>query len=462
MAYAKLSIILLGAWLVSAGCSLEPNNKHTQQRMKSIAADVTAVASPSSVVWAINVGGPEHTGIDGIQYHADVDVISGELGSLSEILGTQDPVPFQTYRNGDISAAVDLPNGAYSVTLKFAEPEDIPIGARLITADMEDQRRITELDIRRSRDNNIHAALVKTISNVIVDDGTLNITLGAQNRGAVLNAIVVQREQLSTEDWELVWQDEFDVSGPPDPNYWSADIWPARKVNGEDQAYTARRKNARVEDGRLILEAHRDQYNGAQYTSGRVHTKGKVDFLYGRASIRAKLAAGQGTWSALWMLPSDPYRHSTTCKPNEDWQGSISCDAWPNSGEIDIMEHVGYDIGTVHATVHTRAYYFINQQQRKAAIDVIDVTTEYHEYTVEWSPERIDVFLDDIRYFSYMNDGTGWRSWPFDHPFHLVLNLAIGGDWGRAGGPIDNSVFPARMEIDYVRLFKRRSQVESP
>jgi beta-glucanase (GH16 family) len=154
------------------------------------------------------------------------------------------------------------------------------------------------------------------------------------------------------------------------------------------------------------------------------------------------------------MLPSDPYKSSTSCAENEDWQGSETCDAWPNSGEIDIMEHVGYDMQTIHGTVHNKAYYWLNWEQRKASIEGKTVATEFHKYSIEWTPNDVTVFFDGVPYFFYRNELNGWRAWPFDHPYHLILNLAIGGAWGRSGGPIDDSIFPVRMEIDYVRVYQ--------
>lgn len=455
MLYIRLSILLICSALCSSGCSHDENQRIAPQSGAEPVIKTLSHLDDGPVVLAVNVGGPAHTGIDGVEYQADEGHFSGELRTMTGIRGTQDPVPFETYRTGKIKAALNVPNGNYSVILKFAEPEDISIAARLFDIELEGQRRIVGLDVLRGRDNNSRSALVRALGNVHVSDGTLDIALIGQKLSPVLSAIVIHRKSRETTSWNMVWQDEFGTSGPPNPDFWTVDEWPARKVNGEDQAYTARSKNIRIENGHLVIEAHQEKLKNAEYTSGRLHTMGKIDFLYGRAVIRAKLAAGQGTWSALWMLPSDPYRYATTCTPGEDWQGSLTCDAWPNSGEIDIMEHVGYDMGTVHATVHTRAYYFINQKQRKAAFNADNVAAVYHEYAIEWSPERIDVFLDGNRYFSYMNEGSGWQSWPFDHPYHLVFNLAVGGDWGRAGGPIDNSMFPARMEIDYVRLYQR-------
>jgi len=118
------------------------------------------------------------------------------------------------------------------------------------------------------------------------------------------------------------------------------------------------------------------------------------------------------------------------------------------------MEHVGYDMNKVHGTVHNKAYYWVNKEQRKASVDGHDVANDFHQYAIEWSPERIDIFFDGSRYFTYLNQGEGWEAWPFDHPYHIVLNLAIGGDWGSAGGPIDNSIFPAKLEVDYVRVYQ--------
>jgi beta-glucanase (GH16 family) len=293
-----------------------------------------------------------------------------------------------------------------------------------------------------------------TVPGVSVSDGELNVHFDASAGEPVLSALVVRSRQEPSPEWELVWRDEFD-GDELDAAKWSPNIWPARKVNDEDQAYTGREKNLRVEDGMLVIEAHREDYEGASYTSGRVHSAGKGDFLYGRFEVRAKLPSGQGTWPAIWMLPSDPYRYSTSCEEGEDWQGSASCDAWPNSGEIDIMEHVGYQMNHVHGTVHNEAYYWIKWEQRKGRILLDGVDEDFHVYSLEWSPERIDIFVDDAHYFTYINEGTGWNAWPYDHAFHLILNIAVGGFWGRAGGPIDDTIFPQRMLVDYVRVYRR-------
>jgi beta-glucanase (GH16 family) len=225
-----------------------------------------------------------------------------------------------------------------------------------------------------------------------------------------------------SKSWELVWNDEFDVDGVPDPRKWNIEEWAAGIVNDEDQAYTAREKNVRVRDGSLIFEAHKEDYQGASYTSGRIQSSGKGDFLYGRVEVRARLPGGQGTW--------------------------------PNSGEIDIMEHVGYMMNHVHNTVHTKAYPWTMWEQRKGRIILDDVVDTFHDYVLEWTPDRIDIFVEDTLYLTYIDENNGWQEWPFDQPFHLIMNFAVGGAWGRAGGPIDDSIFPQRMLVDYARVYQ--------
>lgn len=407
------------------------------------------------MITAINIGGAAYLGNDGIQYAADTLNSPAKKGVIEAIKGSQDPTLFKTFRRGDLALAFPVDNGLYDVTFKFAEPDDIAVGDRVFSVLAENQVVIDTLDVRLARDGNHHASLVRTAVDINVTDGELNIGFDAVKGEAILSAIIIRNKQYTDERWELVWQDEFNYQGQPDPSKWTFDIWPARKVNDEDQAYTSRSKNARVEDGNLIIEAHREDYGNAKYTSARLHSLGKGDFLYGKVEARARVPAGQGTWSAIWMLPSDPFKYATKCGPGEDWQGSVTCDAWPNSGEIDILEHVGYDMQTVHGTVHTKAYYWVNGEQRKASIEGQNVDSEFHVYGMEWTPDYIIISFDGVPYFYYQNEGDDWRAWPFDHPYHMILNLAIGGAWGRAGGPIDDSIFPVRMEVDYVRIYQR-------
>ena len=427
-----------------------------------VALSVTMIAcqaqdpAKSDFDWAVNIGGPAYVGVDGTRYVAEEFVSGGEVGKLDEVLGSQDPTLYQSYREGDIRIDRPIANGVYDVILHFAEPAEIGGGERLFDVIVNGKHVVRELDVMVSRDGKIKSALTVAVPGIEVADGRLIVEFSATVSEPVLSALVVRGKSPASNEWQLVWNDEFDIDGPPDGDRWNIEEWPARVVNDEDQAYMSRPENARVENGHLVIEAHKEDYEGARYTSARLQSQGKGDFLYGRFEVRAKLPRGMGTWPAIWMLPSDPFTYATTCSDDPDWQGSADCDAWPNSGEMDIMEHVGYQMGHVHGTVHTKAYYWAVWKQRKGRILIDDVDEAFHDYVLEWSPERIDVYLDDSLYFTYVNEGTGWEAWPFDKPFHLILNIAVGGMWGRSGGGIDDSVFPQKMVIDYVRVYERR------
>lgn len=238
-------------------------------------------------------------------------------------------------------------------------------------------------------------------------------------------------------DFTLLWADEFNYSGLPDSSKWSYDVGGHGWGNDELEYYTkARLENARVENGHLIIEARKENYKSMNYTSARLVTMGKGDWLYGRFDIRAKLPKGKGTWPAIWMLSSD-------------W----SYGAWPESGEIDIMEHVGYDPDVVHFSTHCLDYFFKIGTQKTAVKKVSRTDSLFHTYGVEWRPDRIDGFIDDSLYFSVSNEHLGWKKWPFDKPFHLILNIAVGGGWGGVMG-IDENIWPQKMEVDYVRVYK--------
>jgi len=246
-------------------------------------------------------------------------------------------------------------------------------------------------------------------------------------------SLSIGKPLFSQESFQLIWSEEFDYSGPPAPAYWSYDIGDHGWGNNEQQNYTDSQENSIVQDGKLIIKAIK---HDRSWTSARLVTKNKVDFLYGRIEIRAKLPAGTGTWPAIWMLSTD-----------REYGG------WPSIGEIDIMEHVGYDPGKVHATVHTGAYNGSMGTQIGNSIMVPDYATSFHTYGLEWNADKLDFYLDDIKYFTYINDKTGnIASWPFNTRFHLILNIAIGGNWGGSKG-IDPGLTDATMEIDFVRLY---------
>ena len=245
----------------------------------------------------------------------------------------------------------------------------------------------------------------------------------------------------TSSQWRLVWSDEFDYTGLPDPAKWGYDVGGHGWGNKELQYYTERRKeNARVENGHLIIEARRDNWEAHEYTSARLVTKNKGDWTYGRIEVRAKLPSGRGTWPAIWMLPTA-----------KDYGG------WPNGGEIDIMEHVGFDPDVVHFSIHTKAYNHAIHTQRTAKLKVPTARNDFNVYAVEWTPEEIRGYVNKQLYFTFKNErltnrDADYKQWPFDKPFHLLLNIAVGGTWGGQQG-VDETIWPQRMEIDYVRVF---------
>ena len=444
----KLRGSILVAGLVLAACS----DSGTEPE------PAAAAEAETDLVWAVNVGGPAYDGVDGTSYEAESSVTGGTVAQMEQVKVSQDPTLYQPYREGDIRVVRAIDNGTYDLTFHFAEPNperEYDPGARVFDAFAEDELVIDDIDVATFRDGKAISALTVTVPNVEVSDGELNIHFEASVDQPTLSALVVRDKNRPAPDWQLVWSDEFD-GDDWDRDKWRPELWDARRVNDEDQAYTGRPENVRVEDGNLVIEAHREDYDGASYTSARMISMGSGDFLYGRFEIRALLPSGQGTWPAIWMLPTDAFTYATTCENTtlDDWQGQPDCDAWPKSGEIDIMEHVGYQMNHVHATVHNEAYYWVNWEQRKARILLDDVDKNYYTYELEWYPDRIDAFVDGTLYFTYMNEGTGWEAWPYDIAYHLIMNIAVGGYWGRAGGPIDDSIFPQRMLIDYVRVYQ--------
>ncbi|MFH5882175.1 carbohydrate-binding protein [Liberiplasma polymorphum] len=245
------------------------------------------------------------------------------------------------------------------------------------------------------------------------------------------------------DDWQPVWCDEFDEDGHPNPDLWGYDIGGGGWGNNELQYYTNALNNAFVEDGVLTIRAIPETMGGREYTSARLVSKYRGDWLYGRIQVMAKMPSGKGTWPAIWMLPTD-------------WVYGN----WPHSGEIDIMEYVGYDPGIVHGTIHTGAYNHNLGTQLGYRRTVPTVETEFHLYEMIWEPGRIELFIDGERFaiFGYNPDLNrniaNSAAWPFDERFHLILNLAVGGDWGGARG-IDSDAFPTEMQIEFVRVFQK-------
>ncbi len=240
--------------------------------------------------------------------------------------------------------------------------------------------------------------------------------------------------------YRLVWSDEFEVNGLVDSAKWSYDTtgnswgW----GNNELQYYTAYEgKNAEVVNGFLHIRAIRENAGGKDYSSARLITRHKGDWLYGRVEVRAKLPGSRGIWPAIWMLPTDNFYG-----------------IWPASGEIDIMEHVGYMPDSVFASTHCQSYYFKLGTQKTRGLYLPACTSGFHTYSVEWDAEQISISCDDTKYFCFKNEHKTFAEWPFDKPFYLILNVAVGGDWGGVMG-VDTTAFPQEMVVDYVRVYQK-------
>jgi beta-glucanase (GH16 family) len=271
-------------------------------------------------------------------------------------------------------------------------------------------------------------------------------------RFAVILTLAVLAGPARADDWKLVWSDEFSKDGRPDPSKWDYEVGFVR--NNEAQYYTRDdAKNARVENGRLIIEARKERLadlpgparkrggaagrTTADYTSASLTTQGKAAWTEGRIEVKAKLPTGRGSWPAIWTLGT-----------NIDQVG------WPRCGEIDIMENVGFDPDLIHANVHTQ---YPNQPRRSdkgAQITIPKPYADFHVYAVEWDTKVMTFSVDGKTYFTYENEGSGADTWPYNKPQYLILNIAIGGAWGGQKG-IDDAIFPQTMEIDYVRVYQK-------
>jgi beta-glucanase (GH16 family) len=233
----------------------------------------------------------------------------------------------------------------------------------------------------------------------------------------------------SMNGYRLVWQDSF--SGKTlDSTNWSHQVAKPLWVNNELQRYT-NGENVFVKNGKLFIEA-RNKNN--EYTSGRIITKGKRSFTYGIIEIKAKLPEGVGTWPALWMLGE-----------NDSEEG------WPDCGELDIMEHVGKHPCFIHSSIHNPSGY--GQTPYTGIVKIEQPFSKFHIYGMEWTKDFITFYVDGKEIYHYQPKIKTIRNWPFDKPFFLIFNIAIGGDWG--GPAIDEKCFPAVMEVDWVKVYQK-------
>lgn len=249
---------------------------------------------------------------------------------------------------------------------------------------------------------------------------------------------------LAQEDCQvLIWSDEFNINGAPDPQNWTYDLGAGEGGwgNREIQFYRNVSENVRVEDGNLVINAIKN--NAGQWTSARVKSQGRQSFQYGRVEFRAKLPIGSGTWPALWLLGDN-----------------ITQVGWPSCGEIDVMEHVGKDPGKIHGSLHSPSSF--GNTQNTGSTNINTFASEFHLYSVDWTPQSMTFKVDDIAYYVYAPNPKNNENWPFDQPFFLIMNIAMGGNFGSdpqyESGDLRNGVDPnlsfAEMLVDYVRVYQ--------
>ena len=243
-------------------------------------------------------------------------------------------------------------------------------------------------------------------------------------------------EQTVAKLTNLVMEDEFNTDGVLDSSIWSYDIGTGTNGwgNNELQYCTNRSENISVQNGTLIITANKEDYNGSPYTSARIKTEGKFEQKYGRFEARMRLPYGQGMWPAFWLLGND-----------------INTVGWPQCGEIDIMEYRGQEPTIIHGTIHGPGYSGANGITKSFNLENNRFDTDFHVFGIEWGPNYINYYVDDKLYNQITpEDVTG--EWVLDHPFFIIINLAVGGDY--VGRPNDQTVFPQRMLVDYVRVYK--------
>ena len=235
---------------------------------------------------------------------------------------------------------------------------------------------------------------------------------------------------------QLVMQDEFNVDGQPNANLWSYNIGRGQNGwgNNELQFYTDRTKNVTVKDGNLVITADKESFNGAQYTSARLLTKGKFDQAYGRFEARMQLPWGQGIWPAFWMLGAD-----------------IDTNPWPGCGEIDIMEIRGQNPTVLLGTVHGPGYSGGQSISKSYTLKNDRFDTGFHVFGVEWAPDYVNFYVDNVLY-NQITPADVPGTWVFNKPFFIIMNIAVGGNF--VGSPNDETVFPQKMLVDYMRVYR--------
>ncbi len=282
-----------------------------------------------------------------------------------------------------------------------------------------------------SYDYDFGNGIFQTVANGVVTykypaSGTYTVNVVAKSAGGKTSTVT--KQITVSVALALVWAEEFSAGGAPDPSKWGYDTGAGGWGNNELQYYTNRLDNASVSNGTLKIVAQKEAYSGSAYTSGRILTKDKFSFKYGKIEVSAKLPAGGGSWPAIWMLGNNI--------------GTVS---WPACGEIDIMEHVGNQLNKIFATLHHPGHS--GGSGDGSSVMNPTATTAFHKYSLEWNAATLKFAVDDVTFYTFANNAT----LPFNQNFFIILNVAIGGNFG---GAVDPALTNATMEVDYVRVYQ--------
>ncbi len=280
---------------------------------------------------------------------------------------------------------------------------------------------------------------------------------------------------MNLNDYTLVWEDDFNIDGPVDSSKWSFETGNHQWPNKELQAYTDRPTNVHVKDGNLVITALKEQDGERSYTSAKITTAGKKSFQYGYFEFRAKIPRGKGSWPAIWMMPEHDWSFLPDYVPRKengrpDWPkiteemkqqfgGIPDKMKWPECGEIDIVEHVGRMENDLLFSLHNKNHNHANKKTvpytKRVHFD-IDLWDDFHNYAMEWTKDYIEYFIDGVSYCRYNRSDDkecqGHDSWPYDKPYFIIMNIAVGGG---LGGPVDETALPYNFLIDYVRVWQK-------
>ena len=260
-----------------------------------------------------------------------------------------------------------------------------------------------------------------------------------------MGSVMLEDPDIEDSLFELAWQEDFDQDSL-DLEVWTTSVGDGCPDlcgfgNNELQYYSEDNENIRIEDGVLIIEAHKQKRGSSDYTSGKILTRSKLEWKWGRIDVRAKLPVGRGTWPAIWMLPTINGREMK----------------WPEDGEIDIMEHVGYNHGMVYGTIHTKKYNGMLGTHKFDSVYVADAHENFHTYSIKWTEDYISWLKDDVEYFNLQKGNDDLDGWPFNqNKFHLIINLAVGGNWGGRYG-VDDDIWPQKLMVDYIKYYKLKN-----